>query len=369
MLAVILKILSVLGIVLLCLLGLILFVAVLILVMPVTYRIKAAADEDVPVNAEFKGSYFLGLVRAFAKYEKVLDIKVRILWFTLFQMTIPDGSDDEDGDGDMFSGLDDPLDELFADELDEDGGSDGDGSDGYDPGLTEGIEGDPDNGSDADNESNDLDNDAAEADTASEGAGTEEKGDDISGDTSGNGDGDSPDETGSGDETGSDDVDSGDEEKENIFDKIKYKLSGIYDKIQDVRSEIRYYRNVWNSNEAKNALRVIKKRLLKILKKILPRRISADVTYGFSSPDMTGKVFGIYCLIRKRFDKKSVVIPDFDRQVFIGKVSAFGMFNLWGILINLICIVLNRNVLKIFKSVRRHLGKKKKAAEELDRAA
>ena len=51
MLAVILKILSVIGIVLLCLLGLVLVLAVLILVLPVKYRLKASKEKEGELNA------------------------------------------------------------------------------------------------------------------------------------------------------------------------------------------------------------------------------------------------------------------------------------------------------------------------------
>ena len=147
------------------------------------------------------------------------------------------------------------------------------------------------------------------------------------------------------------------------FDEICYK-------IDKVRSEIRYYYNIYNSNEGKNTLRNTGKHLKKLIRKLLPRKISANVTYGFSSPDLTGKVYGIYCLIADRFSRDSEVLPDFDREIFEGRIKARGYFNLWGILINVIAIVLNKNAIKIIKSVKRHMKKKDSGtAEETDKAA
>ena len=298
MAVILLKILKIIGIVLLSVLGLVLALVLLILLLPVRYRILAEKKENTTLRAGFRLTYFFWIFRAYADYSVDLTVRVKVLWFTLFELKLPE---EKSSDLPEEKAMDE-LDQLLN-ELDEE--------------------------------------DSAEPDAENADADTEcEKTDDTEGiDT---------------DDTKTDT----DSAPDSIFDKIKFKLDEICDKIEKVRAEYRYYRNVINSNEAVCAIRNLKKRLLKILKKVFPRRVHADFVYGFDSPDLTGKVYGLYCIFRNRFDKSSSVTPDFDRQVFEGLVTAKGYFNLWSILLNLILIVLNPNSIRIYRSVKRHNGKK-----------
>ena len=313
MLAVILKILQIIGILLLSLVGLVLLLIILALVLPVTYRLSCKAEAGSRPLGFLKSSYFLGLLRARAEYTDALYVKVKVLFFTVFQMKIPDKESGDEEEYDL-SELDEALEELDDEE------------------------------------------DTLPEDTLSE----EEFAEDSS-----------PEEDSDTEESVEepDDSEETDEPDAGFFDKIKSKIEEICDKIKRVRSEIRYYRNLYNSNEAKNALFVIKKRLKRIFKKVLPRKAHADITFGFDSPDMTGKVYGIYTMIAGRFDRTSSVRPDFERKIFEGNIYCKGHFNLWCILWNGLLIILNRNVLKLYRSYKHHNKKKEKEEAVTDKAA
>ena len=320
MLAVILTILKIIGIVLLCILGFVLVMLILVLVLPVRYSIDVSKMPEEKLKARMKITYFFGIVRALAKYEDIFEVNAQVLWFNIFSMKIPDKDADEEEVS--LDDLDDAIDDEFPDEE----FSDEDLSfEDYTENSEDITESDEQISDFTDYTSDtDYDEDMSEAADYDEGP----------------------------------------------LSKLKYKFDEICDKIDKVRSEIRYYYNIYNSNEGKNALRKIGKHLKKIFRKILPRKISANVTYGFSSPDLTGKVYGIYCLIADRFSRDSEVVPDFDREIFEGQIKARGYFNLWGILINGIAIVLNKDAIKIIRSVKRHMKKKDRGtAEETDKAA
>ena len=354
----ILTILKIIGIVLLCILGFVLAVLILVLVLPVKYSINVSKQPDEKPDALIKVSYFLGLIRARAHYRDIFEAKAKIAWFTVFEMKIPD-KDSDDNDEDL-SGLDEALDEEFPDESDEEPMTEYKGDESEGANSENEVSG---NHEYADNLSQDMNHDNND-ETLDDISDSEYAHADDSSDDSGD------EEDGIGSANGSEDYDEESEDDgESPLDKIKYKFSEIYDKIEKVRSEVRYYWNIYNSNEGKNSLYAIKKHLKKIFLKILPRKIKAKLTFGFSSPDLTGKIYGIYCLIAHRFTRDSEVIPDFENEIFEGKITAKGYFNLWGILINGLCIVLNRNVLKIIKSVKRHNSRKNDSAEESSQEA
>lgn len=310
MLSVILTILKVAGIVLLSLLGLILVLAFLALVLPVRYRLSCTAEEGKRPQALLKISYFLRIIRARAEYTDALYVSVKVFFFTIFQMQIPDKDQGEEEEYDL-SELDEALDALDEEE-----------------------------------EAQTFDSETAAKDEVSDESDTGE------------------------DAEISQEPETDDEEpSDSLYDKIKFKVDEICDKIKRVRSEIRYYRNLYNSNEAKNAVFVIKKRLMRILKKLMPRRAHADVTFGFDSPDLTGKVYGLYTIFAKRFDRASRVIPDFDRKIFEGDLWCKGHFNIWCFIWNGLAIILNKNVRKIYKSYKHHSKRKENEESEGSKAA
>ncbi len=346
MLAVILKILSVIGILLLCLLGLVVLFAILILVLPVRYRIKAFRDKDSELCAVFKLNYFFHILRAAAEYEqKKVSVTVKILWFKLFSMEFPDPDGESDISDEDFDAFIDE--ELPDDEFEITAGSGESSSEELSmevPSTEEASSEEPMSAVSDEELHNDL------------------FGDDDPGSDDGFSDGCDPVHDNADDSvTGDGDSDTGDDATSGLFDrisglidKIKCKYRGFYDKIVKVRTEIRYYRNILNSNEAAYALRVIKKRLKKIFRLILPGKVTCDLVYGFSSPDLTGKVYGLYCIFRRRFTGGSKVIPDFETETFEGFIEAKGHFNLISILHNLVCIALNRNCRKLYRSLKHH---------------
>ncbi len=327
MLTVILTILKIIGIVILSVLGLAVLLVLLVLILPVKYRVSAVKHDEDALNAHLKITYFLRLFRVFADYDGKLTVAAKVLWFTVFKMEYPDEDSDSCGD--------DELDELLQ-QMDEEYESEF-AEDDIEPAESDTVtetEAETDSGSET-------------SDETGEDPGTETNDAEYQTDTEGN---DTPEEPETADE----------DAPEDFFSKIKYKYRAICDKIDTVRSEYRYYRNVINSNEAHYALRCVKKALRKIFKAVLPRKIYANVTYGFSSPDITGKVYGLYCLIKNRFDKGSVVTPDFDREIFDGEVRATGHFCLMTILVAGISVLLNCNVRKIYRSFKKHNQKVEK---------
>lgn len=342
----ILKILQIIGIVLLSVLGLVLVLIILALVLPVRYRLSCTAEADNKPEGLLKISYFFSILRARAEYTDAFYVRVKVLFFTVFKLRIPDDNKDEGEEYDL-SELDDALDALDEEEADS---SEDSNLEAVDSGFGE-----------SDNpEESEIFDENADSDTT-ENNDTEENGSDenVSED-------EFSDNEESSESAESREKDDFEDEEDSVLRKIKLKFEEICDKIRRARSEYRYYRNLYNSNEAKNAFFTVKKRLKRILKKILPRRAHADITFGFDSPDFTGKVYGVYTLFAKRFDASSRVIPDFERKVFEGNLYCKGHFNLWCILWNALCVILNRNVIKLYRSYKHHSKRKEnhEAAEE-----
>lgn len=81
--SVVLKILSILGIILLCLLGFLLLGLLLVLFAPVIYRGSGKAH-DGEYEAWFRFRWLFGMVRGEFAYPRSKDLRIKVLWLTVF---------------------------------------------------------------------------------------------------------------------------------------------------------------------------------------------------------------------------------------------------------------------------------------------
>lgn len=129
------------------------------------------------------------------------------------------------------------------------------------------------------------------------------------------------------------------------MEKIRYTFSGIYDKIKKIWKNIFYYAGLLQDEENKRMFSGSLDALGKILKSIRPRKVRADIRFGTGSPDTTGYIYGIYCMVFFRnffpsgtffpFGKNEIeVIPDFEEAVLQGELCISGRVALWILAVN-----------------------------------
>lgn len=316
MLSIILKILSILGIILLVLLGLILLILLLVLFFPICYRIKAhkhsasdintegKADEQL-INADAKALWLFGLLRARYQYPAPGTLKVKLLFFTLYESE---------------AASDNTFDKDFDDEFE-----------------------------DASNV--EAPNDEASNDNASNKANTLNPKDDATENTST----DNSYRTQSNGELSQEEANKQNEQyfspKRNLFEKIQYTIKKIYDKIRNVFIKIKeicnniaYYKEILSEEDTKELLKHALMRLGKILKSLRPRKLRANIYYGADSPDITGYVCAIYGMIAHYLGKHVVFTPDFENEIFEGDIYASGHTTVFCLIWNIFMLLKDKRL-------------------------
>jgi hypothetical protein len=316
MLAMSLRILTVIGIILLVVTALLLAVILLILFFPVTYDVRGSkCGKELKVTAGAR--WLFGLLRMKYRYPEPGRVIVKALWFTLY-----------------------------------DSGSAGEEKEEKDPGKKAGArekKGKKKNPSPAVEENADDGGTACtEAARETEGAADcgRREADVVRTETDAS--------------TGA--VSDSDEEKGSgaagsilkKFKKIKYTIRNIYDKIREVWENISYYTELLREEDTRQLFAHIWLRLDKILRNIRPRHLRADILFGTGSPDTTGYAYGAYCMVSSALGKGFLVTPDFERAVFQAEFEVSGHITLW---------VLSVNALKLFldKRLKAFIRKLKKA--------
>ncbi len=129
----------------------------------------------------------------------------------------------------------------------------------------------------------------------------------------------------------------------------------IISKIKLLFKDISFYKKLIEHDDTKALISKFKKQLIGILKQIFPKKGRCDLVYGFDSPDITAYIFGIYSLIMHNKSKKYILVPNFEEKVILGDFSIKGYFNLFGIVIKIIPILLSKKLRITKNRIDKHL--------------
>jgi len=385
MLDMILQVLSVIGIILLVLLGLLAATVLLVLLFPVSYRICGSKDEE-KFQLSAGAKWLFGLVRAQYGYPESKYAVVKALWFTLYSVKIPTdkgediqsgGTTEENEDGKSGSfgkkrrfGLKGKSERKKArgrtreaDAVQEKGelaktgvpnaageghtptrsGNSGAAGEGHTP-TESGNSGAAGEGRTP--AESDGFGDGPEENVLKEDARTEKDG-------SAEGDGAGGESTSESAQTSQEDIPPGFLEKiSQKFAKIKYTIYNIYDKIKKIWKNISYYISLLQEEETKQLFGHALLRLGKILKNIRPRRIKADILFGTGSPDTTGYIYGVYCVLTCGPGLSVQVTPDFERAVLCGEFELAGHITLGVLIMNGLRLLLDRKLRRFVKKMK-----------------
>lgn len=271
-LTVLLLILKILGIVLLVLLGILLALLLIVLFVPVRYQGSGYRKEGdpVPVHVQLKVTWLLHLVRVSFIYPEEAFLKVKVLFFQILPVK----------------------------------------------------------------EKKKKASNKKEADGKKPKTDKKEVGSDVSDTTS---DQKISDEGNAADEDGGDDRRTLLDFVRKLFSairNIKYTIRKIYDKINHIIHNIRYYIKILQTESFKRAFVLCREQLLRLMKIVLPRKVSGTFTIGMEDPAATGQILSIYGILYPLIGDSITVIPDFEKPVmegsfrFKGKITAFTLIRI-----------------------------------------
>ncbi len=314
MLHIMLLILKIIGIILICILGMVLFAVLCALFVPLRYQIEVMREEGEgkpPVVVRVKVTWLLHLINVLLRYPADVYVRVRIFLFTLFQI---------------------PEKQHKPSHRKKAGGSN--------PEEMEEPEGGGAKRSEQPEEKTEI------KDTEENVPPTEKAG-------------------GSGVErTGQQEGKEDARHKilckirdltakiKAFFQKIQYTICGFCDKIESTSDTIKYYCDILRSDAFARSFALCKEQLGIILRAVRPDRFEADMIVGTNDPASTGEILAVFGMLYPYVGEHVRVVGDFERahiegRMFLkGKVRAF----------TFLCIALRvyrnkdiRTLIKLFK--------------------
>lgn len=138
-----------------------------------------------------------------------------------------------------------------------------------------------------------------------------------------------------------------------FFKKLKYTIQHFYDTMKHVKDNIEYYITVLKEEQTLALLKNGKKRLIKIIKLLLPKKLQADILFGTGSPDTTGYVLGVYGMLLPYLGNHVNITPDFENPVFQGNIWAKGKIRLVTFIVHILCVVCDSNFKPVINKLKR----------------
>ena len=285
MLDVILTILSIIGIILLVLLGIVLAILLILLFFPITYKAEGVKDSEV-FRLEAKADWLFRLIRVRFRYPEPGNIVVKVLWITVF---------DSKGEKTPKKTSDVSSNEDVGVSADAEAEPEGNGQ--REKKIASGTQGSSRESAVISHEAQDTD---AEREMEGKPGNFRKIADKIA----------------------------------DKVEKIKFKILNICDKIKHIWENIKFYKDLLQEEQTRELIRHLGRRLKKIILSIRPRKISADIVFGASSPDTTGYCMAAYGILSPCLGKKVRFHPDFENEVFKGEFSLAGHIILFPLLLH-----------------------------------
>ena len=125
--------------------------------------------------------------------------------------------------------------------------------------------------------------------------------------------------------------------------------------IGSILQKIKYYINIIKKDSTKKAFETVKKRLVKILKAVLPYKGKIRIYLGLENPGTTGEILGAYKALYDFIGKSVTLYPYFDREYLEVDCDIKGAVFPFRIINQLVAIYLDKNCRRLI-----HLFIKKK---------
>ena len=126
----------------------------------------------------------------------------------------------------------------------------------------------------------------------------------------------------------------------------------IKNKLADGRKSFERMREIFTNEENREVFRLLVSRGKKLFRHVRPKKIKGKLQFGFSDPYRTGQVLTAVSPFYGLYAKELELIPDFEHEVLKGEISVKGRIRMGVVLWTGIRLFLNKNFRRLLKRFR-----------------
>lgn len=139
---------------------------------------------------------------------------------------------------------------------------------------------------------------------------------------------------------------------EQITEKIKCTYHKFCDKINEITEKKDKISDFLTDETHKNAFLKLKNEAFHLLKKLKPKKIQGEITFGFEDPSLTGRLLAWISMIYPWIGEHTDITPDFEHRTLSGYLSIRGRLYVITPVVTAIRLILSKAVRRSFKDIR-----------------
>lgn len=143
-----------------------------------------------------------------------------------------------------------------------------------------------------------------------------------------------------------------DEKGESRIRKIKCTFRNFCDKIKQIQDKKDTVEAFIKDAKHRKAFDQVKKALFTLLRRWMPRKLSARVIYGLEDPYLTGKVLAGLAVLYPFMGDSVEITPDFEHPVLKGNLYIKGHIRVWHLAGQALRILLSGAVRRTYKDIK-----------------
>ncbi len=313
--AVLLTILKIIGIIIAAAVGLVIVIAAIILFVPVRYRIKAKSGDE-GFHAYVNVSFLLHILSGVYRYDKESYRHVRLFGIRIWPKDVGGIDDESRYSVDWNEAESDGHEDDAPEETSEDAPC---------PGNMPQAE------------------DAEEYDEPATANGAHRRSEDAA------------------DDERQDEADDEDDEPggiagwiKRLADRIVAKYDTLKARYDRIKKDIRFWRRMFQDTGNKNAVELVRKEALRLLRAIRPRKIKGFIHFGFEDPATCGKVLMYLSMIYPNLPRKLVFEPSFEDTDIYGDIYIKGRVFLIVPAVSFVRLYFNKDIKRMLRLYKKH---------------
>lgn len=146
--------------------------------------------------------------------------------------------------------------------------------------------------------------------------------------------------------------DKGKGSAKNFIRKIKCTLKRFCDKIKTLEEKKDKLAGFIQDEKHQKAFGKLKREMIKLLRRIKPRKFFMRVHFGFEDPYTTGRVLAGLSVLYPFLGGHVEIIPDFEKKVFVGKIGVRGRIYAFHIAALLWNLVWSKDVRRTYRDLK-----------------
>lgn len=132
---------------------------------------------------------------------------------------------------------------------------------------------------------------------------------------------------------------------------IKYTFQKICDTIADIRANVNYYLNVLKQDSTKAAFNSCKTQLLRVFKRIAPKKFRVNLHLGFDDPYILGEIMSVWGMLYPFHEGRINIDPDFDHKIIEADFFIKGHISLFVFIRAALIILFDKNIRKLYRQI------------------